>query len=145
MAKIYQPYSEIIDLRSELNEYTKLCDGKSTKFKYYLDWKSNIKNKLSCLDSDEKKMNFKHFLINRKRSCKNINSIFIPIMICCITIVLNAITLVFPDRNDITNYIIFFFIIVILILFTASTAKDHKMNSLRYTFYCDLIDLMEEE
>ena len=58
MAKFYQPYSEIIDLQSELNEYKKLCDGKSTKYKYYLDWKSNIKNKLSCLDSDEKKKNF---------------------------------------------------------------------------------------
>ena len=108
MAKFYQPYSEIIDLQSELNEYKKLCDGKSTKYKYYLDWKSNIKNKLSCLDSDEKKKNFKHFLINRKRSCKDIHSIFIPIMTCCITIFLNAITLLLPNRSEITNYILFF-------------------------------------
>ena len=142
MTNKYQPYSEIIDIQSELKEYKKLCDGKSKNYKYYLDWKSVIANKMSGLDSDEKRDNFKHFLINRKRSSENINEIYIPVTTCCITILLNAITIILSDIYRM-KWIMFFIIICLLLWNVRSFLKDYKKNSMEYCFYCDLIDIME--
>ena len=52
----YQPYLEIINLKSKMKEYKKLCKGKRKKFFYYTDWEKYIFGKFLQLDSTEKNL-----------------------------------------------------------------------------------------
>ena len=132
--KKHAPYSEIIDISEELKEYQKLCRGKSKKFIYYLDWKKYISEKLSRLDTPDKKENFKHYLINHNRVNKNINSYFITLMIFCINLYINKI-----DANfDLFSLTISIAIIIFQMVYQSDVYEKE------YCFYCDLIEILEE-
>ena len=137
MSKKNQPYSEIIDLQKELNEYRKLCRGKSKKYTYYLDWKQYMVEQLQKLKEPDKKdkiINFKHFLINYNRENKNLNQVFIAIMIFVVSILLNKTNI---EMNFFSLMLIVFIIMVCMLL-----ARDN--NNKEYCFYCDLIEIIEE-
>lgn len=129
-----QPYSEIINLRTELKEYKKLCRGKSKEFIYYLDWKKYISEKLTKLDNCDKVENFKHFLLNHNRVNKNINTYSVTIMIFCLSLIINNIN---AEYNWIS------LIILILIILFAMMYQSDVQNK-EYCFYCDLIEIVEE-
>ena len=137
MSKKNQPYSEIIDLQKELKEYRKLCRGESKEFTYYLDWKRYMVEQIQKLKEPDKKdkiINFKHFLISNSRVNKNINQVFIAIMIFVGTILLNK-----------TDFKIdFFALVVIVLIIIVSMLLAHDRNNKEYCFYCDLIDIVEE-
>lgn len=132
--KKYAPYSEIINISEELKEYRRLCRRKSKKFTYYLDWKKYISEKVSRLDTPDKRENFKHYLINHNRVNKNTNSYFITLMIFCMNPFINYYT----PKSNIINIIITISIILFLLLFS------HDANNKEYCFYCDLIEVLEE-
>ena len=54
-------YTEIFDLKSELTEYKKLCRNKSMKFKYYSEWNTYVKNKLSVFETTTQLNNYKRY------------------------------------------------------------------------------------
>lgn len=132
--KKYAPYSEIIDISEELKEYRKLCRGKSKKFIYYLDWKKYISEKLSRLDTPDKKENFKHYLINHNRVNKNTKSYFITLMIFCMNLYINKIDAKFNFLS--------LTISITIILFQMIYQSD--IYEKEYCFYCDLIEILEE-
>ncbi|MCM1474354.1 MAG: hypothetical protein NC040_09865 [Muribaculaceae bacterium] len=132
--KKHAPYSEIIDISEELKEYRKLCRGKSKKFIYYLDWKKYISEKISRLDTPDKKENFKHYLINHNRVNKNTNSYFITLMIFCMNLYINKI--------DVKFNFLSLTISIIIIIFQMIYQSD--VYEKEYCFYCDLIEILEE-
>ncbi len=134
MPKRNQPYAEIINLQNELKEYRKLCVGKSDKFKYYLDWKKHIIEKFSKLDSPDKIINFKHYLISENRINKNANAYLVAILICCITLYFNKLDIKYDWFSLIIS--------IILIIFEIMWQSEHQNKE--YCFYCDLIEIIEE-
>lgn len=132
--KKHIPYSEIIDISAELKEYRKLCRRKSKKFKYYLEWKEYISEKISRLDTPDKKENFKHYLINHNRVNKNTNSYFITLMIFCVNLYINKI--------DVKINFLSLTISIIIIMFQMIYQSD--VYEKEYCFYCDLIEILEE-
>lgn len=132
--KKYEPYLEIIDISAELKEYRKLCRGKSKKFIYYLDWKKYISEKISRLDTPDKKENFKHYLINHNRVNKNTNSYFITLMIFCMNLYINKIDAKFN----------FFSLTISIIIILFQMIYQSDVYEKEYCFYCDLIEILEE-
>lgn len=141
--QILQPYSEIIDLSAELKEYKNLCNGEKANYTY-TKWKNDMLCKIEKLDSEEKIINFIHYLINKKRILSNMNSSFLPLMICFISILFNSIGLLLPEGAE-YNIIRFLVIIISLFWCIISLVKDHKNNGIEYCFYCDLIEIVEEK
>ena len=151
MAKesIIQPYSEIIKVDEAFEDYKKLCEGKSTKYKTYTDWKKAIEEKFRKLDSEEKRENFKHFLIYKIRESSNINGYFIPVMTCFLSFLLGNIRLILPDADD--NKIgkmlfsIIAFVVTIIGAFDCfkEMVNNKKETNLNYCFYSDLLDVLE--
>ena len=137
MSKKNQPYSEIIDLQKELKEYRKLCRGKSKEFTYYLDWKQYMVKQIQKLKEPDKKdkiINFKHFLINANRVNKNINQVFITIMIFIGTIM-------FTKTNLKIDFPLLLLLLIAIMLFLL---LGHDKNNKEYCFYCDLIEIVKE-
>lgn len=132
--KKHAPYSEIIDISEELKEYRKLCRGKSNKFIYYLDWKKYISEKLSRLDTPDKKENFKHYLISHNRVNKSVDSYFVTFMLFCATTLINKLNIVY----DIVSLIVTILIILLEIIYQVN------FHDKEYCFYCDLIEILEE-
>lgn len=149
MAKKNQPYSEIIDLQKELKEYKKLCRGKKSKFKYYLDWKEHITENLLKLDDNDKKEKFLHYLINRKRGSGVAKSIYMPLILSVSALYVNKIVNTSTEKvsERIANIIesandIALVIFIILIIFFV--VKDSFGYHDDYCFYCDTIEILEE-
>ncbi|EGC02480.1 hypothetical protein CUS_5434 [Ruminococcus albus 8] len=143
MAKKNQPYSEIIDLQKELKEYKKLCRGKKSKFKYYLDWKEHITENLLKLDDNDKKENFLHYLINRKRGSGVAKSIYMPLILSVIALYVNNIVNTSTENKyGIAANVIALVIFILLIIFFV--VKDSFGYHDDYCFYCDTIEILEE-
>lgn len=143
MAKKNQPYSEIIDLQKELKEYKKLCRGKKSKFKYYLDWKEHITENLSILDDNDKKENFLHYLIDRKRGSGVAKSIYMPLILSVIALYVNNIVNTSTENKyGIAANVIALVIFILLIIFFV--VKDSFGYHDEYCFYCDTIEILEE-
>lgn len=132
--KKHAPYSEIIDISEELKEYKKLCRGKSKKFIYYLNWKKDISEKISRLDTPDKKENFKHYLINHNRVNKNTNSYFITLMIFCMNLYISKIDAKFN----------FFSLTISIAIIIFQIVYQSDVYEKEYCFYCDLIEILEE-
>lgn len=130
----YQPYLEIINLKSEIKKYKKLCKGKSKKFFYYTDWEKYIFEKFSQLDSTEKINNFKHYLIREKRIDKNIKSYYVTLMVFFLTTAINRLNVSFT----IPIFIVFMFVII----FEITIQTDE--NDIEYCFYCDLLEILQK-
>ena len=134
MAKKNQPYTEIIDLQKELKEYKNLCEGKNSKFKYYLDWKEHITKKLVKLGDNDKNENFLHYLINQKRYRGKTDSIIMPVMVFCFSLYFN--------KSDLVGDVISFLILILITMSFMIIYSDecHK----NYCFYCDTIEILQE-
>ena len=130
----HQPYREILDIRSELKEYKKLCRNKSRKFTYYSDWKYHIINLVTKTESAEKIDNFKHYLLNRKRVNKSINTPYVPLIIFVMTIVFSQ--QVFNSNLKV--------ILIGLMYVVFLTLKEHENNNKIFYFYKDLIEIIDE-
>ena len=130
----YQPYKEILDIKSELKEYKKLCRCKSKKFTYYSDWKSHIINLISKTDSIEQIDNFKHYLLNYKRVNKNVTAPYVPLIIFAMTVVFNL----QEFKSDLI--VIIFGILFILIV----TLKEYDNYNKNFYFYKDVIEIIDE-
>lgn len=135
----YQPFSEIVDLQAELKEYKKLCFRKSKKFTFYLEWKSHILNKIIMLGDLEKTENFKHYILNHKRTCKNFNATYVTLMVFCLSLFFNKQIVTFlPELDFISSILTISFIMFMLI-----TGSNN--NNMEYCFYSDLVDIIEEQ
>ena len=71
------PYLEIINLKEERNEYARLCNGKSKKFKLYTEWEDHIKELLTDFHTPQDLYNFKRYCINADRSQEKAPEMFI--------------------------------------------------------------------
>ena len=140
--RISQPYSEIINPK-EIKDYKLLCDNKSEKYKYYLDWKSEMINKISFFKAPEQITNFKHYLINLKRSMSNVNASLLPIMICFLSILFSYIGELLPDITEL-RVIRVIVILGTLLWCVKDLVENYKDNNMRYCFYCDLIEIVNE-
>ena len=140
-----QPYSEIINLQDELKEYTKLCDCKSNKFTYYLDWKEYITKKLDYLDSYDKLENFKHYLLYKKRNAEHFNSAFLSLIIFALTFYLNNIFKAFANTAETQITIDIIFCLLITMYAITNIGKESKKLNQEYCYYCDLIEIIEEK
>ena len=130
----YQPYREILDIRSELKEYKKLCRGKSKTFTYYSDWKSHIIKLISKTDSPKSINDFKHYLKNCKGVNHSVNSAYVPLIIFCMTIIFSQSVF---DSN--------LFVVALCVLMVAlMSAKDYEDYNKEYFFYKDLIKIIDE-
>lgn len=134
MPKKKQPYYEIINIQKELNEYKKLCKNKSKKFKYYLDWKHYMKPMLERLDDDVKISNFKHYIINMKRTENNLNQVYVAIILFAYT---SLITFVKMDLNIISGA----FLIMVLLFMALLSHDDYNKDC---CFFSDVIEIIEE-
>lgn len=134
----YQPYSEIIDLQAELKEYKKLCFRKSKKFTFYLEWKTHIIKRINMLGDSEKVENFKHYILNHKRTYKNFNSSYVTLMVFCLSLLFNKLIVAYlPDLDIISSILIITFVMFVMI-------KESNNNDKEYCFYSDLVDITEE-
>ena len=71
------PYHEIINLKEERNEYARLCNGKSKKFKLYTEWEDHIKALLAGFRTPQDLYNFKRYCINAARAQEKAPEMFI--------------------------------------------------------------------
>jgi len=134
MSKNKQPYFEIINIQKELNEYKKLCKNKSKKFKYYLDWKHYMKPLLERLDDSEKTTNFKHFIINKKRTENNTNQVYVAIILFAYTTLISFVKM---DLNILSGA----FLIIVLLFMVVLSHDDYNKDC---CFFSDVIEIIEE-
>lgn len=134
MAKKNQPYSEIIDVKKELKEYKKLCRGKSKKYTYYLDWKKHILELYKGLDTNDKVINFKHYLINENRINDMIYEPYVPVMLFFYTALIS-----YQIKKMNMNYLIFALVLLVITILLTNANNKKQM-----CFISDLIEIIEE-
>lgn len=129
------PFIEIMDFKKEIKEYKLLCQGKSKKFTYYLDWKKYIISLLAKIERKDDLENFKYYCRNRERSTKNTASTYLNIIILFITIYLGNCV---ASINLYGWLLVFVLIIVTIVWQNNSFEKD-------YYFYRDILEIIELE
>lgn len=138
----YPPYYEILDFYMEQKEYRKVCKRKSTKHRNYYQWRQYIVSRIARISSREDWMNFKHFVINKKRMSEMSNKINFPLMTCTISILFASFSNTVDDTIGPSLHIIALAIALIGCLIPI--IRDYYSNNLSYLFYEDLLKIIEE-
>ena len=129
-----KPFSEILDLKSELKEYRRLCKQKSKKYTYYSEWKEHIVGQLLQLDSSTTLDDFKHYCIHIGRAEKWYTMAISEITAALISA---AISLLFPEQKLIITMLIFSIAFTAFLGLNATKTRDNY-------FYSDIVDIIEE-
>lgn len=94
--KKQQPYKEIIYLREEREEYVRLCNGKSTKYKYFTDWEAHIRERLLLIKDPQDLYNFKRYCMNVDRKARIAPEMFMSYFLLLIPLYIDAFFEGFP-------------------------------------------------
>ena len=129
-----QPYIEIIDLKSEQEEYVKLCDGKSCLYLTYTSWETHISELLNKFDKATDLYNFKRYCINQDRVFLNSPEMFGSYMILLVTLVL----------GKIDSYLSILGLATFLFYFMWYGISRHKSIIKGSCFYKDIIEIIEK-
>lgn len=128
------PYLEIINLKEERNEYARLCNGKSKKFKLYTEWEDHIKELLTDFHTPQDLYNFKRYCINADRSQEKAPEMFIAYIGLLIPLYLDA----FWDGMPVILAPIF------LVAILAYAIIQNKKLARESCFFRDMIDIIDE-
>lgn len=85
-----QPYKEIIYLHEERKEYVRLCNGKSTKYKYFTDWEAHIRERLLLIKDTRELYNFKRYCMNVDRGAQIAPKFFMSFISLLIPLYINV-------------------------------------------------------
>lgn len=91
-----QPYKEIIYLREEGKEYSRLCSGKSTKYKYFTDWEAHIREHLLLIKDPRDFYNFKRYCMNVDRRARMAPEMLMSFLLLLIPLYIDAFFEGFP-------------------------------------------------
>lgn len=128
------PYLEIINLKEERNEYARLCNGKSKKFKLYTEWEDHIKELLTDFHTPQDLYNFKRYCINADRSQEKAPEMFIAYIGLLIPLYLDT----FWDGMPVILAPIF------LVAILAYAIIQNKKLARESCFFRDMIDIIDE-
>ena len=127
------PYHEIINLKEERNEYARLCNGKSKKFKLYTEWEDHIKALLAGFRTPQDLYNFKRYCINAARAQEKAPEMFIAYIGLLIPLYLDT----FWDGMPVILAPIF------LVAILAYAIIQNKKLAKESCFFKDIIDIIE--
>lgn len=131
------PYHEIIDLKAEQKEYSRLCSGKSENFTLYSEWEDHIKGLLANFGSPKDLNNFKHYCINRARSQEKGPEVFWCVMALLIPVYLDTVWNGMPWPVTLT-------LVVALIIVAMHRSKKVAGESCFFTDIIEVIESIEE-
>ena len=127
------PYHEIINLKEERNEYARLCNGKSKKFKLYTEWEDHIKALLAGFRTPQDLYNFKRYCINAARAQEKAPEMYVAYIGLLIPLYLDT----FWDGMPVILAPIF------LVAILAYAIIQNKKLARESCFFKDIIDVIE--
>lgn len=128
------PYHEIIDIKAEQKEYSRLCIGKSKKFTLYSEWEDHIKSLLANFGSHKALYNFKHYCINAARVQGKAPDTFLAYIGLLIPLYLETI---FKGEPALLTL---FCLVAILVYALIQNKKLAKASF----FFTDIVDIIDE-
>ena len=131
MKKAY--YSEIIDLVEEQKEYSRLCQGKSKKYKQYTDWEEHIEACLSNLNTEKDLYNFKRYCKNAERTSSRMPEFYVTYILLLVTVYIDK---VFTDIPWYLWLIPFVGLLIYVIVQHKKVVKDSY-------FFTDILEIIE--
>lgn len=130
----HPPYREIINIKEEREEYGRLCNGKSGKFKLYSEWEEHIKGLLSDFSSPKDLYNFKRYCINADRTQAKVPDMFLAYIGMLLPIYIDTI---WKDMPAILTLLAFFGISIYVLVQNKKLAKES-------CFFRDVVEIIEE-
>lgn len=151
---------DLLDLKKELKNYSKVCKQKKIKYnKYDIDisigfsqWKEDIISKIKAsverkniANKDKEKeyiINYLHYVANQKRIYEYDKDPFINILVFLISVLFSG--LISLNSPQITLGAFFIFMLVFSIIFSFRVLLYYSKKSFKIYFFDDVISILEE-
>lgn len=128
------PYKEIFDLRKERKEYSRLCGGKSKKYRYYTDWEEHMLGCLSNIQAENGLTNFKKYCRNIERTSVRASDLIGTYIALLIPLIIDKMF------KDIPGWLILVWFIIV----TVYVLRTNKRMIREGYFYTDIIEIIEK-
>lgn len=128
------PYKEIFDWKKERKEYSRLCRGKSKKYRYYTDWEEHMLGCLSNIQAENGLTNFKKYCRNIERTSVRASDLIGTYIALLIPLIIDKMF------KDIPGWLI----LVWFTFVTVYVLRTNKRMIREGYFYTDIIEIIEK-